>query len=169
MTGLPIPSRSGVVRIVFNPSGGDEEDEDDETINNPSLINPQPVIRGTPAVGQTLTCDPGASSGAQYTTAFQWLRDGGLIDGATGATYVVAAADAGHQLQCRVGITDAAGTAVASSAPVAVPAPAPGGPAVRRAGGSSAIPKATVSKAAAKDAGVSVVLGCGSGGAGACK
>ncbi len=68
-----------------------------------------PTISGTAAVGKTLTAStgswsptPGKQGRADYT--FQWLRNGVAIDGATGKTYTVTAADRGAQLQVRVSV-----------------------------------------------------------------
>ena len=85
-----------------------------------------PSISGSPAVGQTLTCNPGTWTGAPSPTlSFQWLRDGQAITGESGATYNVVAADAGHALTCRVTATNAGGSASADSAAANVPAPTP--------------------------------------------
>src|SRR3954452_12026804 len=67
----------------------------------PPVNSAAPTISGTPAIGQTLTCDPGTWSGSP-TFTFQWLNDGSAIAGATGTSYNVAASDGGHQLVCRV-------------------------------------------------------------------
>jgi hypothetical protein len=82
----------------------------------------QPAITGTPAAGQELTCETGSW---QDTTdyAFQWLRDGTAVGGATQQTYTVADADRGHQLSCRVTGSNAGGSDEATSAAVSVPAP----------------------------------------------
>ncbi|MCU0314458.1 MAG: hypothetical protein MUC84_10420 [Solirubrobacteraceae bacterium] len=85
-----------------------------------------PSITGTPAAGAALTCDPGTWTGSPALT-YQWLRDGQPISGETGATYTLAAADAGHAITCRVRAVNASGEAQATSAPIGVPAPAPAG------------------------------------------
>ena len=76
----------------------------------------QPSISGTPASGQTLTCDPGTWGGNPDFT-FAWLRDGQPIAGATQSTYTVTDDDRGHELACRVTGTNASGSAEATSAP----------------------------------------------------
>ncbi|HEY4094539.1 MAG TPA: DUF2341 domain-containing protein [Baekduia sp.] len=60
-----------------------------------------PTIAGTIRVGQTVTAAPGTWS-PSATPSYQWLRDGRPIAGATGASYVVVAADAGRQLSVKV-------------------------------------------------------------------
>ncbi len=56
------------------------------------------TISGTPSVGSVLT----ASAAGLTSPTYQWQRDGLAISGATGATYTVATADAGHTLTCIV-------------------------------------------------------------------
>ena len=51
--------------------------------------------------GNTLTCNAGSWTGSP-TFAFQWLRDGVAITGASGQTYTLTAADVGRQISCRV-------------------------------------------------------------------
>ena len=79
-----------------------------------------PAISGT----QTLTCNPGTWTGSPAPTlTIEWLRDGTVI--ATGATYALTAADAGHVITCRVTATNQGGSATATSDPVNPPAPVP--------------------------------------------
>jgi hypothetical protein len=87
-----------------------------------SIVSPHPSILGVPGVGERLHCLPGVSSGFTATLTYAWVRDASLIAKASGSTYAVATADARHHLQCRVTATDAAGSATAGSAFVAVPA-----------------------------------------------
>jgi hypothetical protein len=58
-----------------------------------------PTVTGTPAVGQTLTANPGVWTPAATAVAYQWYRDGVKIAGATRSTYVVAAPDNGKALK----------------------------------------------------------------------
>src|SRR5207244_4833104 len=75
----------------------------------------QPTLAGTPAVGQTLTVEPGTWSGSPATFAYAWLRcnaNGRLcaaIAGATAASYTLTIGDAGHTIIATV--TATAGTA----------------------------------------------------------
>jgi Ca2+-binding RTX toxin-like protein len=84
-----------------------------------------PQISGTVAVGQTVTCSQGTWAGSDpITYTYTWLRDGTAVAGPqAGATYAVVAADAGHQLVCRVGASNSAGSLSADSAAVSVPTP----------------------------------------------
>lgn len=61
-----------------------------------------PSISGTAKVGKTLTCKPGAWSPKATSYAYQWLKAGKKIAGATKATYKVAKADKGKALTCTV-------------------------------------------------------------------
>ncbi|CAI9400859.1 Ig-like domain repeat protein [Nocardioides sp. T2.26MG-1] len=68
----------------------------------------QPVITGTPAVGRTLTVDPGTwGTGELPVFTYQWQRDTKDVDGETGRTHVVSAADVGHTLTVVVTATRA--------------------------------------------------------------
>ncbi len=69
---------------------------------------------GFASVGETITCQPGSWSGSP-TFAYQWLRDGTEIAGATASTYAVDASDEGASLQCRVTAANADGTVLAFS------------------------------------------------------
>jgi hypothetical protein len=74
-----------------------------------------PAITGTKTVGQTLTCSSGTwSKSPSY--AYQWLRDGSPISGATASTRLLAAPDEGALMSCTVSATNAGVTAVATSA-----------------------------------------------------
>ena len=82
-----------------------------------------PSLSGSARVGQRLHCDPGTWSGSP-TLAFQWLRDGVPIPGATLQTYTPVDADAGHAISCRVTATNAGGSSQIESTAV-VPAARP--------------------------------------------
>ena len=67
----------------------------------------KPLVTGTPEVGETLTVSDGTWDLEGLTFAYQWLRDGEPIEGATAATYVVTADDQGAELTARVTATKA--------------------------------------------------------------
>ncbi len=76
-----------------------------------------PTVSGTLAIGDTLTASPGTWTGAQpITISYQWERcdtGGGncaWIGGATGASYKIATADAGHRIIVGVTAKNAAGS-----------------------------------------------------------
>ena len=79
-----------------------------------------PVISGAAAVGSTLKASPGTWGPPNAALAYQWLRDGQPIGGATDTSYAVVPADVGHGVSVRV--TGSLGTesAVATSAAVTV-------------------------------------------------
>ena len=91
-----------------------------------------PTIAGTPRVGETLSASPSGISDADgiedASFAYQWLRDGADISGATGADYAAVDADEGEPLAVRVSFTDDAGHAesLTSAATGAVAARADG-------------------------------------------
>jgi hypothetical protein len=66
-----------------------------------------PVVSGTPAVGQTLSCSNGSWTGiGTLTYAYKWLRNGVAIAGAGVNTYGVQTADQGTGLACVVTATN---------------------------------------------------------------
>ena len=69
----------------------------------------EPAISGTAQEGQTLTCAPGTYRFSDQIVV-AWLRDGQPIDGATGTTYGVTAADVGRAISCRSTATNATGS-----------------------------------------------------------
>jgi len=130
------------------------------TAANPPTVRQLPSIQGTARVGSTLTAQNGDWGGTQpITFAYQWRRCTNAagscndIAGATGKTYVVAAADVGHRLRVLVKATNSAGSASALSARTAVvrpvtspPPPPPPGPAgqIKLADGKTSIPVTSV-------------------------
>jgi hypothetical protein len=81
-----------------------------------------PAITGTKAVGSTLTCSTGTWSKSP-SFAYQWLRDGVVIAGATASTRVLAGADEGALMSCSVIATKNGSQAVATSAQTTAIAP----------------------------------------------
>jgi hypothetical protein len=81
-----------------------------------------PAITGTKTVGQTLTCSSGTWSKSP-SFAYQWLRNGAPISGATASTRVLAGADSGALMSCTVTATKAGVSAVATSAQTTAIAP----------------------------------------------
>jgi hypothetical protein len=87
----------------------------------PVNISP-PVVSGTPAPGQTLSCLNGSWTGYPPPTfTYQWLRDGTPIGGASTSAYVVQATDQSHGLTCQVTATNSAGSESATSNTLQVP------------------------------------------------
>ncbi|WP_319496867.1 DUF4347 domain-containing protein [uncultured Cohaesibacter sp.] len=83
-----------------------------------------PLITGTATEGQTLTADVSGIGDADGlgTFAYQWLRDGVAISGATGSTYVLGDGDVDAAISVRVSYVDGNGTteSLASAATTAV-------------------------------------------------
>jgi beta-xylosidase len=80
-----------------------------------------PQVQGRAIVGYSLTGTPGAWDQTGLTFAYQWLRDGVAVPGATSKQYKVTAADAGHRLVVRVTATrPGAEPGIAESRPTAL-------------------------------------------------
>jgi VCBS repeat-containing protein len=77
------------------------------------------AIAGAAQEHATLTAVLGSDpDGGPSGETYQWLRDGNAISGATASSYVIAAADAGHQLAVRATYSDGQGfTEIVTSAP----------------------------------------------------
>ena len=77
-----------------------------------------PEVTGKAKVGSTLTATAGEWDPAEVTVAYQWLRAGEPIEGATSASYKVTRADVGSALSVRVTATaggnPTAGTSVSN-------------------------------------------------------
>jgi hypothetical protein len=83
--------------------------------NPPTSLTAPALKPAAPVVGGHTRCLPGSWKGA-HGLAYQWLRGGKPIAKATAARYLVAPADGGHALSCRVTATGPDGaTATASS------------------------------------------------------
>lgn len=81
-----------------------------------------PEINGDQRLGGTVTCSRGSwndSPSRRYSVSFAWRRDNVAIGGASGSTYLVKAADLGHELRCAVTAEseDGSTTAVAAVYP----------------------------------------------------
>jgi hypothetical protein len=146
--GIPIPSASGdtyrataedrggliscvVTAYNYNSETKEEVSEYEESSNSIRIEGEQtsgpvnkelPVVSGTPAVGQVLSCSTGAWGGSPAPTyTFQWLRNGNTLGSkATGSGYEVTAEDEGQALSCAVTASNSAGKATATSASVQV-------------------------------------------------
>ena len=104
-----------------------------------------PRVTGTAEVGGTLTCEEGSYSAVPAATlSVQWLREGEAIAGATSPVYTVQAADAGHQLQCKVTATNIMGLLWVTTAGIPIPAPQPSPAAPSPPAAVSVLPSITV-------------------------
>ncbi len=75
------------------------------------------TVAGTGKVGSTHKCTAPTVIGEAATASFSWLRDATAIKAAVTASYRPVAADAGHQLRCRVTATNPIGSGAINSAP----------------------------------------------------
>lgn len=120
------------------------------------LLPPEPVALTAPVipagadVGAVVTCTDGSWRYNPSGFTRQWLRDGAAIDGATGPTYTLTAADAGRSIVCRVTAANAGGSTASDSnalsvvaLPPAAPAPVIPPPATMPITASSALPAPT--------------------------
>jgi hypothetical protein len=78
-----------------------------------------PSVSGTPEVGKELTADGGTWDPADATLAYQWLRDGVPLAGATAPAYTPVAGDLGRSVAVRV-TASAPGAAPATATSAAV-------------------------------------------------
>ncbi|MFV0457995.1 MAG: hypothetical protein ACK5MT_04370 [Actinomycetales bacterium] len=80
-----------------------------------------PTVSGSAKPGNVLVANPGTWGPAPVTLAYQWLRDGSALPGATGSSYQLVTADAGHQVSVRVtGTKSGYASASATSSAVGV-------------------------------------------------
>lgn len=83
---------------------------------NPPVYNINPVLSGSPSVGNTLTSTTGTwTSTHTITYNYQWQRNGSDVIGETNPTYVVRPADVGARLRCLVLAANIDGQAYAYS------------------------------------------------------
>lgn len=83
-----------------------------ESVSEPPVNVDVPHVGGTGTVGSTLTCTMGNWDNEPSGYQYEWRTDGSP-NAATGASYVVAAGDAGGEVSCVVTATNAAGSTVA--------------------------------------------------------
>jgi hypothetical protein len=121
--------RSISCRVTASNSEGSTEAASSNSLeipgDKPRNVTP-PKVSGTPAVGETLACAPGAWTGNPPPTySYQWLLGGVEIPSATLNRYTVASSDRGLSLSCMVTASNAAGTSAATSELVHVPGAKP--------------------------------------------
>jgi hypothetical protein len=88
------------------------------------LCTVRPAITGTKTEGSTLTCSAGTWVNKVGAVAYQWVRDGDDISGATAATRVLNQADVdAGEITCRVTATNTLGTSSKEALPVDITEP----------------------------------------------
>jgi hypothetical protein len=93
------------VRVAGAKSGYATTEVTSRQVSVPWLhltTTPVPTITGTAKLGSTLRAVPGTWGPGTVGLAYQWLRGGVEISGATAATHLVVGADAGSSLAVRV-------------------------------------------------------------------
>lgn len=113
-----------------------------ETASTPSAVaagqlqsTQGPTITGTATVGHSLMANPGSTSPAAASVAYQWLRNGLALSGQTGPIYVIGADDVGTHISVAITYstigygpltkTASAPTVPAPTSTPTVPAPTP--------------------------------------------
>jgi hypothetical protein len=114
-------------RILGSNSYGKTEAVSTRVVVDPQPANAPPLqsyrsnVFGTPTVGKSLFCSQGEWSGQYswepnydpaYVFAYEWLRNGTPIGGATSSSYTLTGEDQNSVVQCRVTATNAGGTVV---------------------------------------------------------
>lgn len=78
-------------------------------------------LSGAAYEGSTVTLTPATWNGRPTpTVVYAWLRDGAIIAGETGLTYVLQAADVGHVVTARTTATNTGGTASSTTSGITV-------------------------------------------------
>ena len=113
--GVPRPIGGGGGAIQYPQSGGAGPPP-------PPASSVAPVVSGTTTVGSTLSCTQGTWTGSPTSYAYQWLRGGVNIPGATASTYLTVTADGGTSVGCMVTASNAGGSASATSNALAITA-----------------------------------------------
>ncbi|WP_245861605.1 cell wall-binding repeat-containing protein [Compostimonas suwonensis] len=103
----PVPAGTTGISFGLNLFQNGQLTTDDyalyDTVGAPGdLVPATPTITGTAQVGSVLTAVPGTWAPPTATLAYQWLRGGADIAGATSATYTLTAEDAAAAVSVRV-------------------------------------------------------------------
>ncbi|MGY3451765.1 T1SS-143 repeat domain-containing protein [Bradyrhizobium sp. USDA 4353] len=112
--GTPPANFAGAVNVTVYASDGEYAASDTFTLTiTPVNDGPATVtVSGNAVQGQTLTANLGSDpDGAASNVAYHWLRDGAVINGATGSTYTLGSNDVGHKISANITYTDGQGFA----------------------------------------------------------
>lgn len=108
----------------YTPAGRRQASRAADAVAKLPVNSVAPAITGIATEGETLTVSNGTWSNTPDTYARIWMRDGVVIAGETGATYVLATADVGAVITASVKATNSGVSAVATSAATDEIAPA---------------------------------------------
>ncbi len=102
-----VPADSGAkitVTVTGSKSGYSSASKTSSAVTIERILTatPTPTVSGTPTVGATLSAKPGTWAPAPVAFAYQWLRNGKAISGATSSSYALTAADAGAAVSVKV-------------------------------------------------------------------
>jgi uncharacterized membrane protein YgcG len=86
-----------------------------------------PVISGTAAQGQTVTCSTGAWADTPTSYAYSWQQNGSSISGQTSSHYTLTSADVNQAIACTVVASNSSGSSLPAVSPPIVPLSAPVG------------------------------------------
>lgn len=107
---------------LSNGYGSANETSDAETVHMAPVNTSLPTITvpgGGPVIGATLTVVAGSYTGdTPIAKAYQWLRNGSAIDGATGMTYKLTSQDMSASVSCRESATNEYGNTTADTTSV---------------------------------------------------
>lgn len=119
-TAFTTPATGGGAVVTPNPGGGGGGGGNPTP--TPTITNTaKPAITGDAVVGGALAASQGTWSADGLTFAYQWLRDGEPIEGATAAEYTPVVADLGKAVSVKVTATKSGSTpGTATSDPVTV-------------------------------------------------
>ena len=98
------------------PAGRGQASRAADAVAKLPVCSVAPAITGTATEGETLTVSNGTWSNTPDAYARIWKRDGLVIAGATGATYVLVEADVGAVITASVVATNLGVSAVANAA-----------------------------------------------------
>lgn len=133
---IPGPSEVYLLRQILDALGGIGGTKTEvpllteilTIVSGGSPIDLTPVNTVAPAlddtsitVGDTVTCGTGTWTNSPVSYAYQWLRDGVEIVGATSNSYEAAEDDSGSELSCEVTASNAAGPSLPAESNVTDP------------------------------------------------